>query len=244
MTLPKWNDERTNELLNAIGGETPVSVETVASVAESLGTSPRSVASKLRKMGYDVQSAAAAAAVKAYSDEQEAALAALVTNNSGVFTYGEIAEQFEGGSFTPKSIQGKILSMELTEHVRPTPKVEAVRTYTADEEATFISLASRGASIEAISEALGKAINSVRGKALSLLRAGQIEAIPHQANKAAAKVDALDELGDVSDMTVQDIADKLGKTARGVKTMLTRRRIKVADYDGATKAEKAAAAAA
>lgn len=240
--LPKWTEDRTNQLADLVGGETPVSVETVASAAEALGTTSRSVASKLRKEGYEVQSAADKAAVKAYSDDQEAALASFVTSNSGTYTYGEIAEVFEGGSFSPKSIQGKILSMELTAHVRPTPKVEAVRTYTEEEEGVFVQLATGGASLEAIAERLGKAINSVRGKALSLLRAGQIEAIPYQANKAVAKTDALDDLGDVADMTVQDIADKLGKTVRGVKTMLTRRGIKVADYDGATKKEKAAAA--
>jgi transposase len=243
-TLPKWTEDRTNQLADLVGDETPVSVETVASAAETLGTTSRSVASKLRKEGYEVQSAADKAAVKAYSDEQEAALTEFVTSNSGTYTYGEIAEAFEGGSFSPKSIQGKILSMELTSHVRPTPKVETVRTYTDAEEATFVSLASNGSSLEAIAERLGKAVNSVRGKALSLLRAGQIDAIPYQANKAAAKTDALDDLGDVADMTVQDIADKLGKTVRGVKTMLTRRGIKVADYDGATKKEKAAATAA
>ena len=38
-----------------------------------------------------------------------------------VYTYAEIASNFEGGALA-KSIQGKILSMELTEHVKPAPK--------------------------------------------------------------------------------------------------------------------------
>ena len=82
----------------------------------------------------------------------------------------------------PKSIQGKILSMELTDHVKPAPKVETVRTYSPDEEATFVSMVNDGAFVEAIAEALGRSVNSVRGKALSLLRSGDIDAIPRQEN--------------------------------------------------------------
>ena len=243
MTLPKWTDERTDNLIALVADESPVSVETVANAAEALGTSARSVASKLRKLGYEVQSAAEKASVKAYSDEQEVALRSFVENNSGEFTYGEIADQFEDWDVSPKSIQGKILSMELTEHVRPTPKVEAVLKYTNDEENIFVSMAKSGAAIEAIAEKLGKAVNSVRGKALSLMRAGKIDAIPHQINKVGPKEDAFENLDGVEAMTVQEIADKLGKTPRGIKTMLTRRGIKVADYDGAGRKEKAASTA-
>ena len=72
----------------------------------------------------------------AFTDQQEATLAAFVTDNSGEYTYAEIAGHFEDGAFSPKSIQGKILSMELTAHVKPAPKIEAVRTYTPEEEST------------------------------------------------------------------------------------------------------------
>ena len=41
-------------------------------------------------------------------------------------------------------------------------------------------------------------------------------------------------------MTVEAIAETIGKTARGVKTMLTRRGLVASDYDGAAKKEKAA----
>jgi len=100
--------------------------------------------------------------------------------------------------------------MELTDHVKPAPKVETVRTYSPDEEVTFINMVNDGAFVEAIADALDRSVNSVRGKALSLLRAGEIDAIPR-------------------------------KTARGVKTMLTRRGLSAADYDGASKKEKASA---
>ncbi len=47
MALPKWTDERTQQLTDFIGGESPVSQATVANAAEELETSVRSVSSKL-----------------------------------------------------------------------------------------------------------------------------------------------------------------------------------------------------
>ena len=76
---------------------------------------------------------------------------------------------------------------------------------------------------------------------MSLLRSGDIDAIPRQENtKGSSNEDPLDDL-DVASMTVEAIAESIGKTARGVKTMLTRRGLIAADYDGAAKAAKAAA---
>jgi hypothetical protein len=192
-------------------------------------------------MGFDVELASAAGG-KSFTDAQEATLAAFVTDNSGAYTYAEIAGHFEDGVFSPKSIQGKILSMELTSHVKPAPKVEAVRTYSPEEEVTFVQMVNDGAFVEAIAEAMGRSINSVRGKALSLLRSGEIGAIPKQeVTKGASKEDPLASLGDLSTQTVEAIAEAIGKTARGVKTMLTRRGLVAADYDGASKKEKASA---
>jgi transposase-like protein len=132
--------------------------------------------------------------------------------------------------------------MELTGHVKPAPKVEAVRTYSPEEEVTFVQMVNDGAFVEAIAEAMGRSINSVRGKALSLLRSGEIGAIPKQeVTKGASKEDPLATLGDLSTQTVESIAEAIGKTARGVKTMLTRRGLVAADYDGASKKEKASA---
>ena len=235
MALPKWTDERTQQLVDFIGDSSPVSQAMVADAAEELETSTRSVSSKLRKMGFDVELASASAS-KSFSEEQEATLQNFVVDNSGVYTYAEIASNFEGGSFSAKSIQGKILSMELTEHVKPAPKPESVRTYTPEEE-QFISMVNDGAFVEAIAESLGKSVNSIRGKALSLLRSGDINAIPKQEHtKGSSKADVLADL-DISDMTVQEIADNIGKTVRGVKTMLTRRGLQCADYNGAARKE-------
>ncbi|WP_347852064.1 hypothetical protein [Planktomarina sp.] len=239
MAIPKWTDERTSALTNFVGSESPVTYATVVEAADQLETSPRSVASKLRKMGHEVESSASVT-TRAFSDAQETTLSSFVTDNSGQYTYGQIAEAFEGGEFSSKQIQGKLLSMQLTEHVKPTPKVESVRTFSDAEEAEFVKHASNGAYLEDIAEALGRTVNQIRGKALSLLRQGSIAAIPAQKeSKAAAKADPLEGV-DVASLSVEEIAEQIGKTARGVKTMLTRRGLTASNYDGAAKAAKAA----
>ena len=234
MALPKWTDERTQQLTDFVGSESPISQSTVANAAADLETSTRSVSSKLRKMGFDVELASASAS-KSFTDEQEATLSAFVNDNSGSYTYAEIASNFEGGHFSAKSIQGKILSMELTSHVKPAPKVETVRTYTPEEEGTFVEMVNGGSFVEEIADALGKSVNSIRGKALSLLRSGEINAIPKQKEtKGSSKADVLADV-DVANQTVEEIADSIGKTVRGVKTMLTRRGLQCSDYNGAAK---------
>lgn len=236
MALPKWTEERTEQLTNFVGSETPISQATVAEAAESLETSTRSVSSKLRKMGFDVELASASSA-RAFTEAQEATLQTFVSDNSGEYTYAQIADNFESGAFSAKSIQGKILSMELTDHVKPAPKVETVRTYTPEEETTFVEMVNGGSFVEEIAGALDKSVNSIRGKALSLLRSGEINAIPKQKEtKGSSKADVLADI-DISGMTVEEIADSIGKTVRGVKTMLTRRGLTCSDYNGAAKKE-------
>lgn len=240
MAQPKWTDVREAELVEFVGDESPVSQETVASAAEQLECSTRSISSKLRKMDYDVE-LANARAHRSFSDTEAETLSALVTDHSGEYTYAQIAKVFAEGKFTPKSIQGKILSMELTEHVARAPKPETVRTYTPEQEELFIKMVNEGAFAEAIAEAMGKEVNSVRGKALSLLRAELIAAVPVQEHtKGSTRTDPLADLGDVSDKTVAEIAAAIEKTERGVKTMLTRRGLKAADYDGAARKAKTA----
>ena len=242
MTTPKWTEDRTRILTAIVENMDTISQDTVATTAVELDTTTRSISSKLRKMGYEVE-LAASAHKKAFTDEQADALSAFVTDNSGDYTYADIAAAYEGGAFTAKQVQGKILSMELTSHVKPAEKVEVARTYSTSEEATFLDLVSKEAFVEEIAEALGKSINSVRGKALSFLRSGEITSIPKQKeSRAKANVDALTELGDISAMTVEQIAESIDKTVRGVKTMLTRRGMTCSNHDGAKKAAKNATA--
>ena len=238
MTTPKWTEERTAQLVDSVGDESPVSRSTVAELADDLETSTRSISSKLRKLGYDVE--LASAAPRAFSDEVTAELRDFVLDNSGQYTYAEIAENFPG-DYTAKAIQGKILSMELTSHVKEAPKVEHAKSYSPEEEALVLNFIRNGKFVEEIADAVGKSVQSVRGKALSLQRAGEIDAMPKQRDVKGPAADPLEAIGDVAAMSVAQIAEKIGKTERGVKTMLTRRGLKAADYDGAAKKEKAAA---
>ena len=240
----KWSDEAVAELMSIVGNQSPVSVARVEQAASALDVSVRSVASKLRQLDLEVASMAKER-VSAFTPEQTESLSNFVHDNAGMLTYKDIAEQFEG-DFTAKQIQGKLLALELTGSVKAADKVEVARTYSEAEEAVFIKMANAGKYIEEIATVLGKTIPSVRGKALSLTRKGQIDKIPAQKTSHAKNVvDAVGALGAaIATMTVAEIAKAVDKTDRGIKTLLTRRGVTVADYDGAAKKAKAEAKAA
>jgi hypothetical protein len=240
-----WSDEAVDQLMSIVGNESPVSVEAVERAAESLGKTTRSIASKLRQLDREVASLAKEK-TSAFTADEGADLAEFVEANAGNLTYKQIAEHFADGKFSAKQIQGKLLALELTGSVKPADKVEVARTYTEAEEAKFISMAQGGSFIEDIANALGKSVASVRGKALSLTRKGQIDKIPTQRESHAKEtVDPVTALGNkIHGMTVAEIATAVDKTERGLRTLLTRRGIKVADYDGAAKKAKAEAKAA
>jgi len=246
-TAKKWTDEAVATLMSIVGNESPVSAASVEKAAATLGEdfTVRSVASKLRQLDREVASLAKEK-VPAFTEAEGQALADFVNANAGALTYKEIAENFAGGKFTAKQVQGKLLALELTGSVKPAEKVEAARSYTADEEQTFVTMANGGKFIEDIATALNKTVASVRGKALSLTRSGQISKIPAQRESHARdNTDPVEALGDkIASMTVAEIAKAVDKTERGLKTLLTRRGIKVADYDGAAKKAKAEAKAA
>ena len=240
-TLPKWTDERTSALEGIIGDQTPVTADAVQAATEALGegTTTRSVAAKLRKMGYDVESTAKATG-KTYTEAEEADLTAFLNANPNAFTYAEIASQVLGGSRSAKQIQGKILSMELYGLVKATEKVDRPKTYTDEEEVTLLGLLRQTPAlfIEDIADTMDRPVNSVRGKILSLSRVNEDITIPKQREYASKKEDAFTALGDVSGLTVEEIAKAIEKTPRGVKTLLTHRGFDCADYNGAKRHAK------
>lgn len=238
----KWSDETIATLLATVGDASPVSVAAVEKAAEVLGVSMRSVASKLRNLDREVATMAKDKH-PAFTEDETIDLISFVNSNAGSYTYKEIAEKFADGKFNAKQIQGKILAIELTGSVKAAEKVEVARSYTEAEEKTFVAMVNKGAFIEDIAEALGKPLASARGKALSLLRSEQITKIPAQKESHAKEsVDPVETLGDgIHGMTVAEIAKATDKTERGIKTMLTRRGINVADYKGQDKKEKAEA---
>lgn len=241
--VPKWNEEREATLTSLVGSVSPVTVALVESSAVTLETTTRSIASKLRKMGFEVDSMSKST-TKSYTDEQENELRSFLEKHDGQYTYAEVAASILGGDFSTKQIQGKILSMELTGLVKPTPKAENVKTYSDEEETKLLGLLASGDMfIEDIAEAMNREVNSIRGKILSLSRTNEGITIPKQKNyKTKDAVDPIEALGDISDMSVEDIADKVEKTVRGVKTMLTHRGLSCKNYNGAKRAEKIAAA--
>jgi DNA-binding NarL/FixJ family response regulator len=243
MSTPKWDDERVATLKQVVGTTSPVTAELVEKAAATLETTTRSVASKLRNMDIEVESMAKDTSKK-YSAAEEAELERFLDQNAGKYTYAEIAEKVLKGSRTAKQIQGKILSMEKTDAVKPTPKKEVELKYTEAEETKLLGLLAKGGFIEDIADAMGREVNSIRGKILSLSRSNPDITIPKQRNKKAAAVDPIEALGDISGMSVAEIAEAIEKTERGVKTMLTHRGLNCSDYNGEKRKAKADAAVA
>lgn len=236
----KWTEESSAELLTFVGEDSPVSAETVAEAAVEMGVSERSISAKLRKLGREVASLAKQKAA-AFTADETAALVEFVGDNDGELTYKQIAEGFMNGQFSAKQIQGKVLALQLTGSVKASEKVEVANKYSEEEEVKFIELAKAGKFIEEIAEEFDRPVASIRGKALSLVTKGLINSIPVQRDSHAKdSVDVVTALGkDIHTMTVAEIAAATEKTERGIKTILTRRGIKAADYDGKAKQAKA-----
>lgn len=241
----KWSNESVATLLSIVGDVTPVTVALVEQASTELDVSVRSVAAKLRQLDREVASMAKVKEA-AFTPDEGTQLQAFVEANAGNLTYKDIAEQFADAKFSPKQVQGKILALELTGSVKAAEKIEVARMYSEAEEGVFVKMAQSGKFIEEIAITLGKSISSVRGKALSLTRKGQIDKIPAQKETHAKNVvDAVTALGAaIATMTVAEIAKAVDKTERGIKTLLTRRGVTVSDYDGAQKRAKAEAKAA
>lgn len=220
MSKFEYTDEMVAQMHEVAGaGLTEESIEALMS---DFDFPRRSVTAKLRKLGYDVPKKAGAAPV--FSADETAALSEFLESNSGELTAEEISSQFADGKFTARQINGKALSLEMTQHIKPAEKKVTPRTYTEAEEAQIEALVGEGKFLEEVAEAMGKPVNSIRGKLLSMgLKAPQRD-------KKNTKVDAYAGIEDMLDRTVEEIATEFDKTVRGVKTVLTRRGLACADY--------------
>jgi len=180
-----------------------VTEEVIQTLCDEFEFPRRSVTAKLRKLGFDVPKKPGAAPV---------------------FSAEEIATTFADGNFTARQINGKALSLEMTQHVKPAEKKVTPKTYTPEEESTISSMVSGGSYLEEIADAVGKTVASVRGKLLSMgLKAPQRD-------KKASKSDPYEGIENLTDQTVDQLAEHFDKTVRGVKTVLTRRGLSAADY--------------
>lgn len=233
---PAWTEDIETTLTELVGKESPVTVETVASIANEMGNSTRSISSKLRKMGFEVDKTAEK--VKAFTDKEEEALIAYVNANAGKYTFKEIAEKVMGSEDFSKKVQGKLLSLELTDKVKKAESVEVIKKYTKEEEDVIVEMSKAGAFLEEIAEKLGKEVKSVRGKCLSMLKSHNIS-YPVTKNKVdSTAADPLSGVDNIAELTVSELAAQVGKTERGIKTMLTHRGIDCEDYKGAARAAK------
>ena len=199
-----------------------VTEEIIESLMGEFDFPRRSVTAKLRKLGYDVPKKPGAAPV--FSADETDELASFLESNSGNLTAEEISQQFAGGKFTARQINGKALSLEMTSHVKPAEKKVTPRTYSEDEESKISDMVEGGSYLEEIADAMGRSVNSIRGKLLSMgLKAPQRD-------KKDSKADPYAGIEDMLDQTVEEIAEAFDKTVRGVKTVLTRRGLACADY--------------
>lgn len=233
-TLPKWNEEREATLVSIVNGESPVQAATVKAAAEQLETSERSVASKLRRMGVEV--AKKEAAKPSFTEQQTAQLQTIVETNPGEYSAAEVAEQL-GGGITPMQVRGKLLSLDLSSTLKAADKTVVPRKYTPEQETRIVEMVQAGAFLEDIATEMGKEVNSIRGKCLSLLREHEGLVIPKSNAVAAEAVDVYAEF-DLEAMDVASIAEAVNKTERAVKGYLTTHGIKAVDYDGAKKRAK------
>ena len=192
----------------------------------------RSVTAKLRKLGFDVPKKPGAAPI--FSADETEALAEYLDDNSGEFTAEEIAAHFSdawGREVNARQINGKALSMEKTGDIKPAEKKVAPRTYSESDEALITKLVGEGKFLEDVADAVGRPVNSIRGKLLSMgLKAPQRD-------KKTAKSDPYEGIEDMLDKSVEEIATAFDKTVRGVKTVLTRRGLSCADYTPKAAAE-------
>lgn len=200
-----------------------VTEEIITQLCEEFEFPRRSVTAKLRKQGYDVPHKPKAAPT--FTEEETTELREFLEANDGAFTAEEIAERVAGGKFNARQINGKALSLEMTGAIKPADKKVAPRTYSEEEEAQIADMASSGAFIEDIAEALGKPVASIRGKLLSM----QLKA--PQRDKKVSRTDSYEGIEELAAKhTVAELAEHYGKTERGVKTVLSRRGISATDY--------------
>lgn len=226
MSNYKYTDEMVARMLEVCSDG--VTKEKIESLVNEFGFNRRSVAAKLRSQNLEVPSKVEA---PKFTAEETEAFRAFVTSNSGELNAEEISKGFANGKFTSRQVMGKALALELTSHVKKTEKKAKERTYTDAEEAKITALHGQGKYLEEIAEALGKPVNSMRGKLLSMdLKA------PQKNKKAPTEGGSYPGLADIAaTMTVEELVEHYSKggevkTVRGVKTALSRRNVAAKNY--------------
>lgn len=235
MSNYKYTDDMLSRMKDVVAGG--VTEDKIQTLVDEFQFNRRSVAAKLRSLGYTVPTKQEAPKFTAEETQQ---FSDFVTSRSGQLTSEEIAKQFASGKFTSRQVAGKALALELTSHIKKAEKKEKPRTYTETEENLITKLVGEGKFLEDIAGALGKSVNSVRGKLLSM----ELKA-PQKNKKAPATGGSYPELETLApNMTVEELVahyskDGEVKTERGIKTALSRRGVDAKNYS-AKSSKKAA----
>lgn len=226
----EYNEDMVAKIHETLDG-VDVTEEHIQGFVDEFGFPRRSVAAKLRKMGFDVPTKEKAA--PRFSAEETAALIDFLNDNKGEMTSEQVSKAFADGKFTPAQINGKLLSLELTDAVLPAEKKVTPKKFSEEEEATIAEMVESGAFIEDIAAALGKEVPTIRGKLLSMKLSA-----PQKVKKEATTKDAYEGIEEMAEnMTVEQLAEHFGKTTRGVKTVLSRRGLAASDYTPKEKKE-------
>ena len=185
--------------------------------------SERSLASKIRSLGYKVEAKGKVVTPKRYTEQEEAIIRELCKDPQNLPFQEDVAEKV--GKST-KSIGGKLISMGIYGVKKRDLKAPAVKLFTEADEDVIMAMISDNDEvfIEDMAEKLGKSVKQVRGKLAGM----RIKGVKTR-NKAAAKpkvyteevVEGIKE--DLANgMSLTDIAKVRGLNERGMQTTLTR----------------------
>jgi predicted transcriptional regulator len=184
--------------------------------------SERSLASKMRHMGFKIEKKAGKVTAKSYTEAEEAKIRELAMKE-GVWME-DIADAL--GRDT-KSIGGKLISMGIYGIKKKNKKVnDTPKMFSAEDEATILEMidANKVVYIEDLADALGKSVKQVRGK-LAGMRIKGVKTRNKKAPKAKIYTDEViaeikEELS--KGKSLEDIAKARGLNERGMLVTLTR----------------------
>jgi len=218
-----YTDTMVQTIEDALVGVVTASKVLVAELAESLEVSEKSLAAKIRNMGYTTENAVKG---KTFTEAETAQFESLAS--AGTATAEDIAEAM---GKTTAQIRGKALACKAT--LAPSPKkAPAVLKYTEAETETVTQMAENGDFIEDIAEAMNRTVAQIRGKLLSL----KLKA-PQRESKAKARTVVYTDEVIASVITAvgegqssADIAESLELNVRGLRSRLGRM-LKAGDID-------------
>ena len=186
--------------------------------------SQRSIAGKLRYMGYALELKAAVVATKSYTEDEENTIRTMCADKDNLPSMEDVAGAVGRDC---KSIGGKLVSMKIYGVKKANPKAEPVKLFTPEDEATIVELvnAEGDTFIEDIVEAVGKTLSQVRGK-LASMRVKGVQTRNKVGRKGKIYTDEmLEKIQGMLDAgnELKDIAAELELKATGLHSILAKK---------------------